>query len=169
MTTTEVEETLQKIHELEKEIAQAEEKREESINFHQNKIELAKRICEVESRESREEIARLSYSLECYYKEHPPARGKSIKFSGGTLSYRKPNPRYFYKGEEVTNDNSALIDFVKIFYTQFLKTKEYVDWAKMRNSLLADETGVYFKDTGEVLDGFTARLSPDEFKVKTSV
>lgn len=169
MTTAEVEEVLQQIHDLEVEIAQAEEKREASIKFHQDKIELAKRICEIDTNEPKAEIIRLQCGLESYYKANPPKHGKSIKFSGGTIGFRKQNPRYFFNGVEITNDNSALVDFIKKFYKQYLKTKEYVDWAKMRNHLIADDAGVYFKETGEILDGFSAQILPDEFKVKTTV
>lgn len=165
MNNNEVEEILEKINFLESEIKEAETKRDDSIAFHQNKIEVAKRICDIDTREQREEIEQLKYSLECYYRDNPPKKGKSHKFSGGTFGYRKQNPRYYFNEEEITGDNPALVDFVRKFYDDFIKTKESVDWAKFKAALSVDDTAVYFTETGEILDGFRVQIIPDKFVV----
>lgn len=165
MTTPEVEEILQQINDLQLDIAASETKRDESIAFHQNKIEHAKRIFELDTYEPRQEIFRLQLALEEHFKANPPKKGKSLKYSGGSFGYRKQNARFFFNGEEVAADNPAVVAFVKTFYTDFIKVKEFVDWANFKNALTADDSGVYFKDTGELLDGFSAKIPQDKFVV----
>ena len=169
MKTKDVEEILQQIHDLEDEIKDAEEKRDDSISFHMNKIELAKRICETDTREQKEEIERLRYSLEVYYRENPPKRGKSIKFSGGTIAYRKQNPRFLFADEEVRSELPALVDFVRMYYPEYIKTKESVDWATFKTKLqVDDDNGVVFAETGEIIDGLQVQTMPDKFTVTTN-
>lgn len=166
MNTNDIEEILERIRGYEAEIKAAEQKRDDSIAFHQNKIELAKRICDVDTRELREEVTRLSYALEDYYNSNPPRIGKSLKFSGGSFGYRKQEPKFFFENVEVKSDSPEFVAFCKVYYDDYVKTKAYVDWNRFKNNITADDSGVYFKETGEILDGFRAQFFPDKFKVK---
>ena len=166
MTVADVEEILQQIHDIDTEIAIETSKRDQSIAFHRMKIERAKDICDTATADARLKRAELAFQLEKYFNDNPPTKTKTLKFSGGSFGYLKSSTKYFFNGEEVNSDNKNLIDLAKNQNRyEFVKTKEILDWAKLKSSIDFDGDKVFFTDTGEVIDGLRAQKS---FSVKTT-
>ena len=165
MTVADVEEILQQIHDIDIEIAAETSKRDQSILFHRMKIERAKEICDTDTADARLKRSELAYQLEKYFNANPPTKTKTLKFSGGSFGYLKSSTKFFFNGEEVSSDNKNLLDFAKRQNRhEFVKTKEILDWAKLKNSIDFDGREVFFKDTGEIIDGLHAQKT---FSVKT--
>ncbi len=165
MTNTDVEETLQQIHDIDEEISIETTKRDQSVMFHREKIERAKEICDTATAEARLKRSELVFKLERYFNANPPTKTKMHKFSGGSFGYPKSSTKFYFNGEEVNSDNKNLLAFAKSQNrNEFIKTKEILDWAKLKNSIDFDGTDVFFKDTGEIIDGLRAQKS---FTVKT--
>ncbi|MBR0062389.1 MAG: host-nuclease inhibitor Gam family protein [Selenomonadaceae bacterium] len=166
MTVADVEETLQLIHDIDAEIAAETTKRDQSVAFHREKIERAKEICDTATADARLKRSDLVFQLERYFNANPPSKSKTLKFSGGTFGYLKSTTKFFFNGEEVNSDNKHLLDFAKSQNRyEFVKTKETLDWAKLKNAIDFDGDSVFFTDTGEVIDGLRAQKN---FTVKTS-
>ena len=165
MTVADVEEILQQIHDIDAEISIETSKRDQSILFHREKIERAKEICDTATADARLKRGELAYKLEQYFNANPPTKTKTLKFSGGSFGYLKSSTKFFFNGEEVNSDNKNLLVFAKSQNRhEFIKTKEILDWAKLKNSIDFDGGEVFFKDTGEIIDGLRAQKS---FSVKT--
>lgn len=166
MTVADVEETLQLIHDIDTEIAVETSKRDQSIAFHRMKIEHAKDICDTATADARLKRAELVFSLEKYFNANPPTKTKTLKFSGGSFGYLKSSTKFFFNGKEVDSSNEQMIDFAKSQNRyEFVKTKEILDWAKLKSSIDFDGDKVFFTDTGEFIDGLRAQKS---FSVKTT-
>jgi len=157
-TVAQVEETLLKIHDLQKFIDSAEAKRDQSINFLRLRIEDAKSACDNETAYAREEIEALKTPLEDYFKQNPPTgKRKSLKFACGSFGYRKASTKFFFDGHELNADNADLLAFAKTSRPEFVKVKESVDWAKLKDTLDFDDENVFFTDTGELFTGVKAQ------------
>lgn len=88
------------------------------------------------------------------------------KFSGGSFGYPKSSTKFFFNGEEANSENKSLLDFAKNQnHQELIKTKEILDWAKLKNSIDFDGDKVFFTDTGEIIDGLRAQKS---FSVRTT-
>ena len=112
------------------------------------------------------EILAIAQNIHYQFPDNGAYDKKSIPFSGGTISWRKQPPKFFFNDTEVSPDNYAFLDFTKKFYADFIKTKEFVDWANFKTKLKIVDDSVYFVDTGEVIDGLKALILPDKFSVK---
>ena len=166
MSVADVEDILQQIHDLDADIAVETQKRDQSIAFHREKIDRAKEICDTDTADARLKRAELAFSLERYFNAHPPKKSKTLKFSGGSFGYLKSSTKFFFDGEEVDANNKHLLAFAKqINRPEFVKSKESLDWAKLKAALDFDDSNVFFADTGEVIDGLRAQKS---FTVKTA-
>lgn len=166
MTVADVEDILQQIHDLDEDIAVETNKRDLSIAFHREKIDRAKEICDTATADARLKRAELSFKLERYFNANPPKKAKTLKFSGGSFGYLKSSTKFFFDGEEVDANNKNLLDFTKKAGRQeFVKNKETLDWAKLKTAIDFDDDGVFFTDTGEIIDGLRAQKS---FTVKTA-
>lgn len=166
MSVADVEDILQQIHDLDADIAVETQKRDQSIAFHREKIDRAKQICDTATADARLRRAELSFELERYFNANPPKKTKTLKFSGGYFGYLKNSTKFFFNGEEVDANNQHLIDFAKQNgRPEFVKTKETLDWANFKTAIDFDDDGVFFTDTGEVIDGLRAQKS---FTVKTA-
>ncbi|MBR1806465.1 MAG: host-nuclease inhibitor Gam family protein, partial [Selenomonadaceae bacterium] len=85
-------------------------------------------------------------------KQNPPTgKRKSLKFACGSFGYRKSSTKFFRDGCELNADNPDLLTFAKTAHPEYVKVKESVDWAKLKNALDFDDENVFFKDTGEIL------------------
>lgn len=166
MSVADVEDILQQIHDLDEDIAVETNKRDQSIAFHREKIDRAKEICDTATADARLRRAELSFILERYFNANPPTKTKTLKFSGGSFGYLKSSTKFFFHGEEVDANNKNLLEFAKQSGRQeFVKTKETLDWAKFKTAIDFDNAGVFFADTGELIDGLRAQKS---FTVKTA-
>lgn len=162
---------LEQIAEYEKEISMAESERDEFIAHYQEKISRAQDICDKRCNEVKIAIAYLSEQLRSFASELVTDKKRSVNLPSGTLSFRKQSPKFFFDdAKEVTADNSRLIELVKKSAPDYLKVKtvETADWAKFKAQLVIDGDSVYFKDTGELIDGLRAQIPPDKFTVKTN-
>ena len=156
----------------EKAIKVAEEKRDALIDHYLLKIEVAKDICQRETRDAQDIIAELTAQLKDYAETRITDKKRSVSLPNGTLSFRKQQPKFFFDGlVEAKADDERLVHFVKHNAHQFLKVKvdESVDWANFKRTLAINDNGdVYFAETGEFIDGLHAQFLPDKFTVKTA-
>lgn len=159
---------LEKIAEYEAQIKAAESDRDAFINRYMEKIARAKDICEKATAEPRAEIASLTELLRRFAATNITDKKRSIPLPSGTLSFRKQPTKFFFDGQEVTNDNPSLLTFVKNSCREYVKAKEYVDWANFKAKLIIDGDNVMFSETGEIIDGLRAQILPDKFSVKTN-
>ena len=164
----EIEQTLLVIRNLEKSIRDAEVKRDNSIAFYQRCISEAQEVFRKDTADTRFQLENLIRRLKNYFDENPPTKGKSLKFAGGKFGYSKHTPKFFYDGTPAASDNAALLEFVKNNHAQFVRTKEFVDWDKLRKNLDFDGDNVVLADTGEIIPNMKAPKLPDKFTVKTT-
>lgn len=158
LSVADVEKILLDIHDCEQEIAHAAEIRDQSVDFYRQRIDRAKKNFDDETESARDHIASLSFTLEKYFRNNPPPKGrKSLNFAGGRFGYNKASTKFFKDGDELNADNPALLEFVKQAHPEFVKVKEYVDWAAFKAAIDFDAETVFFRETGEILDGVRAR------------
>lgn len=166
LTVADIEEYLLKIREHEQKIAAAKEKRDQSIAYFRQLIANAQTIFNEETADDQNQIATLSSVLEQYFNENPPVGRKSHKFAGGSFGYNKSRTKYFFNGNELNADNPDLIRYAAEHAPQFVRYKEFVDWAEFKRTLNDDDPDhVYRTDTGEIIDGLRAKKG---FYVKTA-
>lgn len=163
----EVEAALLELHKLQNQIRDAEEKRDQSIAFYKQRIDEAKKVFDTDAAQLQFDIGNISIDLKKFYDANPPARGKSLKFAGGSFGYHKQETRYKIGDSEASADNLALLDFVKNGHEDFLRVKESVDWKKLKSELTSDGQTVYLNTTGEIIPDMQACPQPDRFSIKT--
>lgn len=166
LSVEEINATLLKIHEHEQSIAEAKEKRDKSVAYFQQFIDNAERVFELETKEDTVEIELLKQRLKSYCDACPPVGRKSHKFAAGSFGYNRAQTKYYFNGSEVKADNKDVARFcVDSGLTQYIKVKEYLDWASLKKNLDFDDPNVVvLADTGEVVDGLRAEKI---FSVKT--
>ena len=164
----EIEQTLLQIRELENQFHDAEIKRDNSIEFYQRRIAEAKKVFGTDTYDIRIKLENLLIQLKTFYDENPPTKGKSLKFAGGKFGYSKHTPKFFYNGTPAASDNAALLEFVKNNHAQFVRTKDFVDWDKLKKNLDFDGDNVILADTGEVIPEMKVQTLPDKFSVKVT-
>lgn len=169
-TAIEADEVLERLKQLQAQIAAAESERDAFISHYEAKIDAAKQICADKTSEAREQIAIWTEALKQFAQANLPENKKSITLPTGTLQFRKSSPQFFYDDLKPANaQNERLIHFVKHNARDYLKVKieETVDWAKFKSKLEISEGGeVFIGDTGEIVDGLHAQILPDKFEVK---
>ena len=164
----EIEQKLLVIRSLEQSIHDAELKRDKSIDFYQRCILEAQEVFRKDTADARFQLENLMRSLQRYFDENPPAKGKSLKFAGGKFGYSKRTPKFFYDGTPAASDNAALLEFVKNNHAQFVRTKNFVDWDNLKKNLDFDGDNVILADTGEIIPDMKVQKLPDKFTVKTT-
>lgn len=157
---------LLKIGEHEQHINAEKDKLNNAVAYFKKFIDNAKDIFESETRDDNLHIEALKLKLQRYYDANPPKGRKSHKFAGGSFGYNKAQTKYFFNGGEVNADNDALVKFCySNGLPEFVKTKEYLDWASLKKNLDFDNPDVVvLSATGEVIDGLRAQKI---FSVKT--
>ena len=172
MTDIDADELLEQIADYEATIAESEKKRDAFIERYENKIAIARDICERETSQARIEIALLTEQLKRFAQTQVTDKKRSVRLPSGTLQFRKQQPEYFFDDlKRADGKDERLIHFVKHSAYQYLrvKTEETVDWAAFKGKLtIGDDGGVYYSETGEVIDGLHAQILPDKFTVKTT-
>ena len=163
-------ELLEELARLENQIKAAELERDAFIARYNEKILCAEDICERKTREARESIALLTEDLRRYALTQISDNKRSVTLPGGTLQFRKQEPKFFFDDlKEANARDERLIKFVKNNAYSYLKVKldESVDWMKFKRQLAIDDDGdVSFKETGEIIDGLHAQILPDKFTIK---
>lgn len=157
---------LLKISEREQHINAEKEKLNKAVTYFKKFIDNAKEIFDSETKEDNAVIESLKLKLQRYYDANPPKGRKSHKFACGSFGYNKAQTKYFYNGGEVNSDNDELVKFCySNGLPEFVKTKEYLDWASLKKNLDFDDPDtVILAATGEVIDGLRAQKV---FSVKT--
>ncbi len=172
MTELDADELLEQIAEYEAAIAESEAKRDAFIARYENKIAIARDICDRETSHARIEIELLTEQLKRFAQTQISDKKRSVRLPSGTLQFRKQSPEYFYDDlKRVDGKDERLIQFVKHSAHEYLKVKvdEAVDWAAFKGKLsINDDGAVYYSETGEVVDGLYGQTLPDKFVVKTS-
>lgn len=163
--TQAIEQILFQLGELQQEIDVAAKKRDESINFYQQRITDAQKIFETDTTAARQGMDSLSVELKNFYDAHPPVRKKSYNFAGGTFGYRHQDTQFVCNAEIASSKNKALADKL-CEHAEYLKVETSVDWKKLKADLKIDEDGYCYLPTGELLDGLIAHPQPDTFYVK---
>lgn len=112
-------------------------------------------------------IEDLTERLRRYAAANLPEDKKTIKRDAGILSFRKQEPRFYFDDKEANSKDERLLAFAKAGAPEFVKRTEYVDWEHFKRKLIIDGESVFYKDTGELIDGLHAQILPDKFTVKT--
>lgn len=166
LTVEEINATLLKIRQHEQAIAEAKSKRDQSVAYFKQLIANANHVFALETKEDAIEIELLKQNLKSYFDACPPKGRKSYSFAAGSFGYNKAQTEYFFNGKKCDADNKDFARFcVESGRSQFIKVKEYLDWASVKKSLDFDDSGnVVFTDTGEFVDGLRVQKI---FSVKT--
>ena len=166
LSDNEINAILLKITEHEQHINAEKEKLNKAVAYFKKYIDNAKEIFDSETKEDNAVIESLKLKLQRYYDANPPKGRKSHKFAGGSFGYNKAQTKYFFNGGEVNADNAELVKFCySNGLPEFVKTKEYLDWASLKKNLDFDDPDtVILAATGEVIDGLRAQKI---FAVKT--
>ena len=171
MTIFEADEILEQIAALEAKIKAAESERDTFIEIYQSKIMRAVEQCENKTVRDRQEIALLEEELRRFAVGNLPEGKKSIDLPSGKLSFKKQQPKFYFDDmKEIGGDSERLIEFCKVNAPEYVKQKtvETADWTKLKKRLTFNEGGVYFSDTGELIDGLIVQEFPDKFTVTTA-
>ena len=164
----EIEQKLLEIRELENQFHDAEIKRDNSIEFYQRRIADTEKVFKSDTYDIRIKLENLLIQLKTFYDENPPTKGKSLKFAGGKFGYSKHTPKFYVDGKPASSDNLALLGYVKEHCPQFVRTKDFVDWDKLKKNLDFDGDNVILADTGEVIPEMKVQTLPDKFSVKVT-
>lgn len=166
LSELEVEERLERLHELNAEIAAAQKRRDAFQMHYHLKIVKAEDNFQADTKEIRAEIDSLTDELRRYAETHiTGGKRKSIKFPSGTLCLTKNTPQFFIDGTPVTNDNPKLIELVRRLDENLIATKEVAKWGEFKKRLVVDGNTVLLEETGEVIPDLRARTEPDKFSV----
>lgn len=166
LSVTDINSTLLKIREHEQNIANAKAKRDEEIAYFQQFIDNAKQNYDIDIAEDVYHIGELKKVLQAYFDANPPVGRKNHKFAAGSFGYNKAQTKFFFNGNEVNSGNDELVKFCfSNGLPEFVKTREFLDWANLKKNLDADDNGnVYLNSTGELIHELRAQKV---FSVKT--
>lgn len=158
-SVADIEEILRQIRDINLAVAVEKKKLDESVAYFKSCIDTAKKNFDTDTRENIVQGEILKNLLEQFYRDNPPTgKRKSLKFGGGSFGYNKAQTKFFLNGEPLDADNPKLLAYVKTFRPEFLKVKEYVDWAAFKTKLNADDPdNVFLEDTGELLADIRAK------------
>lgn len=91
---------------------------------------------------------------------HMEQEDKTIKLPYANLKSRT-QPQDFVK------DDDALMEWVRVNADEFIRTEVSVDWSGLKKNIVVDGERVIMSDTGEIVDGLTAK--PREVKYSVEV
>ena len=167
LSTADIEQILLNIRLHEQHIATEQARFNETAAFYQQFIDKAKVNFDEATADDRAEIELLKARLQRDFDANPPTGRKSRKYAGGSFGYKKNSTKFFFNGVEVDANNKGLTRFcADNGYSQFIKVKEYLDWAGLKKNLDFDTPDtVTIATTGEVVDGLRAQKV---FSVQTS-
>ena len=165
-STNQVVDTLEQIYNAQLRIADKKKFRDDIINHYKAQIAEVNQNFDADTNADNLLIETLKLRLQRYYDANPPKGRKFIKIGSFSFGYNKAQTKYFYNGGEVNADNPELVNFCySNGLPEFVKTKEYLDWATLKKNIDFDNPDVvFFADTGEVIDGLRAQKI---FSVKT--
>ena len=169
MTKFDADELLEEYRQCEGRIKEAEAERDEFRALYETKIARAIDICEKLTVEERNKMAVITEKLRHFAEAHVTDKLRSVPLPTGLLAFRKQQPKFFFDDlKEATGKDARLIEFVKHNAYDFLKVKvdESVDWLRFKGKLGFDDEGnVFYKETGELINGLHAQTLPDKFTI----
>lgn len=141
----------------------AEEKAEmqRMINVANSMIMKYQEKIEVYQKQFESKTAYLKEQLRQYFETVPHKSTKTqetYKLPSGTLKLKKQNPEYI-------RDEEKLLEWVKANKLSYVKTKESVDWAKLKKELNFVDDKALTED-GEIVDGVTVSERPSVFEIE---
>ncbi|MBO4779477.1 MAG: host-nuclease inhibitor Gam family protein [Selenomonadaceae bacterium] len=163
-----VEQILIDIKANEKIIDEAKNRRDQSVDYFKSLIANADKNFDLETADARATIEILKNQLQRYFDDNAPTNRKTLKFAAGTFGYLKSQTKYYFNGEPVDANNADFLAACKKTFDgkNFIRTKEFLDWAALKKELAFDDPHeVFLTDTGEIIAGLQARKV---FNVKTS-
>lgn len=167
LSTADINATLLKIREHEQNIANAKSKRDEEIAYFQQCIDNAKNNFATDIADDLFHIDELKKTLQAFFDANPPVGRKNHKFAAGSFGYNKAQTKFFFNGNEANANNPEFVNYCCCVngLPQFIKVKEFLDWATLKKNLDADDDGnVYLASTGELIHELRAQKV---FSVKT--
>ena len=94
---------------------------------------------------------------------------KSIKLPSATAGFKKSGAKFTIGGEKVDGKSEQLLEIVKKHnLDEYIITKEYVDWYKLKKTLNVVSDGVVVSQDGEILQNIEAEPETDVFYVKAN-
>ena len=168
LSIADVERILIDIHANEKIIDEAKNRRDQSVDYFRSLIANADKNFDSETADARAMIEILKNQLQQYFDANPPKGRKTLKFAAGSFGYLKAQTKFYYNGELVDANNADFLAACKNNFDgrDFIRQKEYLDWAALKKELEFDDPQcVFIADTGEIIAGLQARKV---FNVKTS-
>ena len=94
---------------------------------------------------------------------------KSIKLPSGTAGFKKSGAKFTIGGEKFDGKSEQLLEIVKNHnLNEYIITKEYVDWYKLKKTLNVVSDGVVVSQDGEILQNIEAEPETDVFYVKAN-
>lgn len=139
------------IEKLQSQIKDAEEKCENATSFLSSKLAMFLEREDVPKRETKTQV--------------------SVTLPAGKIIKKLPKLEFtMVNGESVTKfkGDDDFVKEVKAINPSFVKTKEEVDWATLKKSLITDgATGVVVKDSGEYIDSLIATETLPYVEIKT--
>lgn len=116
------------------------------------------------------EIDRLSPLLQSIVERKTAGTGKkSINLPSGRAGFRSVSPTFFFHGEKADANNRLFVaEIAADGKSPFIKKKSVLDWAAMKKSLRITDDGLVCTADGELIDGLTAQIHPDQFYVQQS-
>ena len=166
-STNQVVDTLEQIYNAQMRINDKKKFRDDIINHYKAQIAEVNQNFDSDTRDDNNLIETLKIRLQRYYDSNPPVGRKFIKIGSFSFGYNKAQTKYFFNGKEANSDNADLLKFCyNNGYSEFVKTKEYLDWASLKKTLdFYEPEHVFFSDTKELVDGLRAEKV---FTVKVS-
>lgn len=148
---------LKKIHEKQREYLRLKELGEAEIEDIKERLEKVKKKYESSTRY-------LKSLLQEYFMKVPDKKNtttqETYKLLNGNLVMKKASTSY-------EHDENVLLEFLKANeLNQFIKLEETVKWGQLKKSIENDGTNVFFKDTGDCVEGVTVKETPAKFDVK---
>lgn len=149
----------------------------EKIKFLQSELERKKMIVEnkkaildewfeKEKKDIDNKISFYTARLQEYFDSLDP---KVLKKSKTQVSYSLPSGKLkkVLEKEDFEKEDEELLKWLKNNnYTDFIKVKESIDWAKLKGNIEVNNGKAVLKDTGELIDSIKVIKKPAEFKVE---
>ena len=110
-------------------------------------------------------IAHIKQKLIPYLQQVP------LKDTKTTQKYSLPSGDLIIKKEhtKVEHDDEKLLEWLKQNASEYIRTKESVDWRTLKDQLFESDGEFFLTDTGEKVPGISETIVPAEFEVKPKV
>jgi len=132
----------------------------------ENKKAILDEWFEKEKKDIENKISFYTARLQQYFDSLDP---KVLKKTKTQVSYSLPSGKLkkVFEKEDFEKDDEELLKWLKNNnYTDFIKVKESIDWAKLKGNIEVNNGKAVLKDTGELIDSIKVIKKPAEFKVE---